>query len=84
MRHDSRVLDNGGPDAADPDLLIDFRNVSLRRNGRTLVGPLDWAVELDERWVIVGPHGPVRRHCCALPPRLSIRRRGWPLCSVSG
>lgn len=24
MRHDSRVLDNGGPDAADPDLLIDF------------------------------------------------------------
>lgn len=54
MRHDSRVLDNGGPDAADPDLLIDFRNVSLRRNGRTLVGPLDWAVELDERWVIVG------------------------------
>lgn len=57
MRHDSRVLDNGGPDAADPDLLIDFRNVSLRRNGRTLVGPLDWAVELDERWVIVGPNG---------------------------
>ena len=43
--------------AADPDLLIDFRNVSLRRDGRALVGPLDWAVELDERWVIIGPNG---------------------------
>ncbi|OBA59394.1 iron ABC transporter ATP-binding protein [Mycobacterium sp. 1100029.7] len=42
---------------ADPDLLIDFRNVSLRRGDRVLVGPLDWAVELDERWVILGPNG---------------------------
>jgi iron complex transport system ATP-binding protein len=46
-----------GPDAVDPDLLIDFRGVSLRRGGRTLVGPLDWAVELDERWVVIGPNG---------------------------
>jgi iron complex transport system ATP-binding protein len=46
-----------GSDAADPDLLIDFDSVSLRRDGRVLVGPVDWAVELDERWVIVGPNG---------------------------
>jgi iron complex transport system ATP-binding protein len=46
-----------GSDAVDPDLLIDFRNISLRRDGRVLVGPVDWAVELDERWVIVGPNG---------------------------
>lgn len=44
-------------ETADPDLLIDFRDVSLRRDGRVLVGPLDWAVELDERWVIIGPNG---------------------------
>jgi iron complex transport system ATP-binding protein len=43
--------------AADPDLLVDLRGVSLRREGRVLVGPLDWAVELDERWVIIGPNG---------------------------
>ncbi|OOK82539.1 putative aBC-type molybdenum transport system [Mycobacterium kansasii] len=52
--------ESGSPadqETADPDLLIDFRNVSLRRNGRSLVGPLDWAVELDERWVIIGPNG---------------------------
>ncbi|MDZ4264884.1 MAG: ABC transporter ATP-binding protein [Mycobacterium sp.] len=44
-------------DAADPDLLIDFAKVTLRRNGRVLVGPVTWSVELDERWVIVGPNG---------------------------
>ncbi|PRI16405.1 ABC transporter ATP-binding protein [Mycobacterium shigaense] len=60
MRHDNRVPDIGPEtdDAvADPDLLIDFRNVSLHRDGHTMVGPLDWAVELDERWVIIGPNG---------------------------
>ena len=41
----------------DPDLLIDFTSVSIRRNGHTLVGPVTWQVELDERWVILGPNG---------------------------
>ena len=44
-------------DPADPDLLIDFARVSLRRGGQTLVGPITWAVELDERWVVIGPNG---------------------------
>ncbi|MDN6461404.1 MAG: ATP-binding cassette domain-containing protein, partial [Corynebacterium flavescens] len=39
------------------DWLIDFRGVELRRGGKTLVGPVDWQVELDERWVIIGPNG---------------------------
>ena len=39
------------------DLLIDFRDVALRRGGNTLVGPVNWQVELDERWVIIGPNG---------------------------
>jgi len=46
-----------GDDAADPDLLIDFAKVSLRRGGQVLVGPVTWAVELDERWVVIGPNG---------------------------
>jgi iron complex transport system ATP-binding protein len=41
----------------DPDLLIDFHNVTLRRGGRRLVGPVTWSVELDERWVVIGPNG---------------------------
>ncbi len=55
MRHDGAVSDS--PDAVDPDLLIDFRKVSLRRGGRVLVGPVNWQVELDERWVVIGPNG---------------------------
>jgi iron complex transport system ATP-binding protein len=42
---------------SDPDLLIDFRKVSLRRGGQVLVGPVSWQVELDERWVVIGPNG---------------------------
>lgn len=41
----------------DPDLLVDFRDVTFVRDGRTLVGPVTWQVELDERWVIIGPNG---------------------------
>jgi iron complex transport system ATP-binding protein len=44
-------------DAPDPDLLIDFARVTLRRGGNVLVGPITWAVELDERWVVIGPNG---------------------------
>lgn len=55
MRHDERVTDAATP--VDEDLLIDFRGVRLRRGGRLLVGPVDWQVELDERWVVIGPNG---------------------------
>lgn len=41
----------------DPDLLIDFTDVTVRRSGHTLVGPVSWQVELDERWVVLGPNG---------------------------
>jgi iron complex transport system ATP-binding protein len=41
----------------DPDLLIDFDEVTVRRSGHTLVGPVSWQVELDERWVVLGPNG---------------------------
>ncbi|WP_051077936.1 ABC transporter ATP-binding protein [Corynebacterium lubricantis] len=37
--------------------MIDFRGVEVRRGGKTLIGPVDWQVELDERWVIIGPNG---------------------------
>ena len=43
--------------SVDADLLIDFRGVTLHRDGRVLVGPVDWQVELDERWVVIGPNG---------------------------
>ncbi|WKD59440.1 putative ABC transporter ATP-binding protein YlmA [Corynebacterium caspium DSM 44850] len=39
------------------NLLIDFRNISLIRQGHTLVGPIDWQVGVGQRWVIIGPNG---------------------------
>jgi iron complex transport system ATP-binding protein len=59
MRHDDQVSDSEADRAEpiDPDLLIDFRDVTLRRGARTLVGPVNWQVELDERWVVIGPNG---------------------------
>lgn len=51
MRHTGRVRE------PDQDLLLDFHDVTFRRGGKTLVGPVDWRVELDERWVIIGPNG---------------------------
>ena len=64
MRHDGRVPAAGEApdDSVDSGLTpstcsIDFAKVSLRRGGKTLVGPVTWAVELDERWVVIGPNG---------------------------
>lgn len=52
------MIDDVDPVASDDDdLLIDFRRVTLRRGGQVLVGPVDWRVELDERWVVIGPNG---------------------------
>ncbi|GAA1348153.1 ABC transporter ATP-binding protein [Catellatospora bangladeshensis] len=39
------------------DLVIHMQGVSVRRGGTTLVGDVDWDVELDERWVVLGPNG---------------------------
>lgn len=58
MRHDSRMAELPvDVESAEGDLMIDFRGVRLRRGGRQLVGPVDWQVELDERWVVIGPNG---------------------------
>ncbi|CCH34502.1 ABC-type transporter [Saccharothrix espanaensis DSM 44229] len=39
------------------DLVIHMQGVSVRRGKTTLVGDVDWGVELDERWVVLGPNG---------------------------
>jgi len=51
------VTVDSASDHVNGDLLIDFRGVTLSRDGRLLVGPVDWQVELDERWVIIGANG---------------------------
>jgi len=41
----------------DPDAILQFQQVSVRRGEKLLVDEVDWLVEEDERWVILGPNG---------------------------
>ncbi len=38
-------------------MIIELRDASVRRAGRTILGPLDWQVRDGERWVVLGPNG---------------------------
>lgn len=66
MRHDGGVTDAAVTNlvsspalvgAEAEDLMINMAGVSVVRDGRTILAPLDWQVELDERWIIIGPNG---------------------------
>ena len=39
------------------DVVVRLSGVGVRRGTTELVADLDWAVELDERWVVLGPNG---------------------------
>jgi iron complex transport system ATP-binding protein len=39
------------------DLVVRMTGVGVRRQRNELLADLDWAVELDERWVVLGPNG---------------------------
>jgi iron complex transport system ATP-binding protein len=36
---------------------IELAGVTVRRGGRTILGPLDWTVHPGERWAVLGPNG---------------------------
>ncbi|QGU01795.1 putative ABC transporter ATP-binding protein YlmA [Corynebacterium kalinowskii] len=58
IAHGNRiVIHDGGVSEYNPDLIIDFEDVTFVRDNCTLLGPVSWQVELDERWVIIGPNG---------------------------
>lgn len=57
LSHNGGVTNQSVDAPTNPDLLIDFREVSFVRGGRELIKNIDWQVELDERWVIIGPNG---------------------------
>jgi len=39
------------------DLVVHMAGVGVRRGGNALLADLDWSVELDERWVVLGSNG---------------------------
>jgi len=40
-----------------PDAVLQFDGVSIRRGPKLLLDRIDWTVELDERWAVLGPNG---------------------------
>ncbi len=42
---------------ANPDAVLQFAGVSVRRGAKTLLADIDWTVEEDERWAVLGPNG---------------------------
>jgi len=40
-----------------PDAVLQFVDVSVRRGTKTLLDTINWTVEEDERWAILGPNG---------------------------
>jgi len=36
---------------------IELAGLTVRRGGRTILGPLDWIVRPGERWAVIGPNG---------------------------
>lgn len=38
-------------------LVLDFKDVSVIREGKTILGPVSWSVSPGERWVVLGPNG---------------------------
>ena len=56
---DTRTDPDPDAGAARPvtDVAIDVRGLLVRREGRAILGPLDWTVRDGERWVVIGPNG---------------------------
>jgi iron complex transport system ATP-binding protein len=40
-----------------PDAVLQFIEVSVRRGSKVLLDRIDWTVEVDERWGVLGPNG---------------------------
>ena len=40
-----------------PDAVLQFVDVTLRRGSKTLLDHITWTVEEDERWAVLGPNG---------------------------
>lgn len=37
--------------------ILEIENLSVRRSGKTILGPLNWQVLEGQRWVVLGPNG---------------------------
>ncbi|MFN2519102.1 MAG: ABC transporter ATP-binding protein [Jatrophihabitantaceae bacterium] len=48
---------DGGVVEVNPDAVVQFVDVTVRRGPKTLLERVNWTVEEDERWAVLGPNG---------------------------
>jgi iron complex transport system ATP-binding protein len=51
VRQDGNVVD------INPDAVLQFVEVTVQRDSKTLLDRINWTVEEDERWAVLGPNG---------------------------
>jgi iron complex transport system ATP-binding protein len=51
------VLLDGRVPEINPDAVLQFDQVTVRRGTKLLLDAVDWTVEVDERWAVLGPNG---------------------------
>jgi iron complex transport system ATP-binding protein len=54
---DSNVPPEARAPEVNPDAVLQFHEVTVRRGDKVLLDRVDWTVEEDERWAILGPNG---------------------------
>ncbi|MEI6220221.1 MAG: ATP-binding cassette domain-containing protein [Actinomycetes bacterium] len=57
-------------------LVLDLHDVSVIRDGATILGPLSWTVSTGERWVVLGPNGAGKSTLFALAGSIIHPSRG--------
>ncbi|MGH3628917.1 MAG: ABC transporter ATP-binding protein [Sciscionella sp.] len=57
MEANHEVRPRADATAVDDDLVLRLRAVGVRRDATRLLDGVDWQVELDERWVVLGANG---------------------------
>jgi iron complex transport system ATP-binding protein len=48
---------DGRVSVVNPDAVLQFEQVTVRRGEKLLLDSIDWTVEVDERWAVLGPNG---------------------------
>ncbi len=57
-------------------LVVDLENVSVIREGKSILGPLTWSVSHGEHWVVLGPNGAGKSTLFAIAGSLIHPSRG--------
>lgn len=58
-------------------MIIELQDVTVRRAGRAILGPIDWHINAGERWVVLGPNG------CGKTTLLSVASMNlWPTTGI--